>query len=73
MCICACMYAYMYIQAIMWIYGSEDNLWEWVLSIYYVNPRNQTPVVIFGSKCLYSGPRKIPFFKDQIAPVYIST
>ena len=55
------MYAYMYVSAVMWMCGSEDNLWEWVFSFHPVGSTKQTPLVMFGSNCLYSGPRKILF------------
>lgn len=67
---CACMYAYMYVSAVMWMCGSEDNLWEWVFSFHPVGSTKQTPLVMFGSKYLYTGRRTILFFKDQI-PLFI--
>lgn len=47
-CVVAC--------AIMYIRGSEDKLWESVLSLHYANPRDWMQVIRLGSKLLPTEP-----------------
>lgn len=34
------------------IWRSKDNLWDLVLVLYHVGSRNQTQIIMLGSKCL---------------------